>query len=483
MKSAKILTAVLSGCLALSIAWAPAASAADAAASTEAVQSSKTDIINEIMEYLEYYNVEGIDQDTLIRGAIDGMVSTLDDPYSQYFDQAEAADFGHAVDLEYVGIGVRLVYTPKELYIEEVMSGSPAEKAGLKRGDIILKINGIRVDDTAGDELAGASGTKVSLLIQRNGVSKSYSVTRSEITTTSVTSTIIGSKVAYIAINGFTQTADEEFSTALDKMRAAGMKSLVLDLRDNTGGYMDSAQNIAAKFMDAGIMMYTSDQSGVLTPVTITNGSKIGVPVVVLTNEYTASASEALTGALRDNKLATIVGTRSYGKARIQSLIPMSDGGELKLTTMKYLTPSKEDFNHIGLAPDIEIKGKTAQLITALQIAGLTGITASGDNHILDINGAAFAGNVGLIKQGDKVYASSRVLSALVESEVTWDAKNKKVLITTGAGKSSGFTLAAKEALYQDGETFIELGAFKKKFPLLTWSYNAAQNQLKLSVK
>jgi carboxyl-terminal processing protease len=161
----------------------------------------------------------------------------------------------------------------------------------------------------------------------------------------------------------------------------------------------------------------------------------------------------------------------------------MSDGGELKLTTMKYLTPSKEDFNHIGLAPDIEVKGKTAQLITALQIAGMTGITASGDSHILDINGSAFAGNVGLMKQGDKVYASSRVLSALVESDVSWDAKNKKVLITSGAGTASGFTLASKEALYQDGETFIELGAFKKKFPALVWSYNASQNQLKLSVK
>lgn len=485
MKSAKILTSVLSGCLALSIAWAPAAWAADAAgtASTEAAQSSKTDIINEIMEYLEHYNVEGVDQDTLIRGAIDGMVSTLDDPYSQYFDPAEAADFGHAVDLEYVGIGVRLIYTSKELYIEEVMSGSPAEKAGLKRGDVILKVNGVRVDDTEGDELSGTAGTKVHLLIQRNGVSKSYSITRSEIATTSVTSKIIGPKIAYIAINGFTQTADEEFTAALDKMRTAGMKSMVLDLRDNTGGYMDSAQNIAAKFMDAGIMMYTSDQSGTLTPVTITNGSKIGVPVVVLTNEYTASASEALTGALRDNKLATIVGTRSYGKARIQSLIPMSDGGELKMTTMKYLTPSKEDFNHIGLAPDIEVQGKTAQLITALQIAGMTGITASGDNHILDINGSPFAGNVGLLKQGDKIYASSRVLSSLVESEVSWDAKNKKVLVTNGAGKISGFTLASKEALSQDGETFIELGAFKKKFPALVWSYNAAQNQLKLSVK
>jgi carboxyl-terminal processing protease len=480
MKSAKVITAVLSGCLALSVMFSPAALAADSSQT-----SSKTDLITEVMNYIERYNVEGVDEDTLIRGAIDGMVNTLDDPYSTYFDKEEAAEFESMVDLEYVGIGVKMAYTPvsKELYIEEVFAGSPAEQAGLKRGDTILKINGVAISDTAGDELAGAAGSKVTLLISRKGTSKTVSVTRSAITSASVTGKIIGDKTAYIAITGFSQTADEEFSKVLDSMRAAGMKSLVLDLRDNTGGYMDTAYNIASKFMDSGIMMYTSDQSGALTPVTITDGSKIGVPVVVLTNEYTASASEALTGALRDNKLATIVGTRSYGKARIQNLLTVSNGDMLKLTTMKYLTPNKEDFNHIGLAPDIEVQGYTAQLVTALQIAGMTSITLAGDNHILDVNGFAFAGNVGLVKQGDKVYASARVLAALVESDITWDAKNKKVLLTNGAGKSFGFTFAAKEAISKDYENLIELNAFAKKFPGFTWSYNASTNQLKLSVK
>ncbi|MBW4080924.1 S41 family peptidase [Paenibacillus sp. S150] len=480
MKTGKIIGTVLSGCLALSIVFAPAASA-ETTAQNEA--ASRLDLINEVMNYLETYNLTGVDQDTLIRGAIDGMVNTLDDPYSMYFDSEEAAEFEHQVDLEYVGIGIKLMYTSKELYIEEVIPASPAEQAGLKRGDVILKINGVAIEDTEGDELSGTAGTKVTLLISRNGVNKTYSVTRNEIASASVTGKIVGSSIAYISINGFTQTADEEFTAVLDKLRTAGMKSMVLDLRDNTGGYMESAYNIAAKFIASGIMMYTSDQSGTLTPIAITDGSKIGVPVVVLTNEYTASASEALTGALRDNKLATIVGTRTYGKARIQSLLPMSNGDMLKLTTQKYLTPNKEDFNHIGLTPDITVQGYTAQLITALQIAGLNGISAAGDNHILDINGVPFAGNVGLLKQGDKIYASAKVLAALTESELTWDSKNKKVLITAGDGTLSGFTLASKDAVISDDETYIELNAFKKKFPAFTWSYNSTLNQLKLSVK
>ncbi|WP_042199764.1 S41 family peptidase [Paenibacillus camerounensis] len=480
MKPAKLISAVVSGCLALSLMFSPAALAADTAQAT-----SNTDLINEIMKYLESYNVEGVDRDALIRGAIDGMVNTLDDPYSVYFDQEEAAEFEHQVDLEYVGIGIRLmyIYTSKELYIEEVMPGSPAEQAGLKRGDTILKINGVAISDTSGEELAGAAGTKVTLLISRNGASKTIAVTRNAISTASVTGQIIGSNTAYIAITGFSQTADEEFAKVLGNMRAAGMKSLVLDLRDNTGGYMDSAYNIASMFMDSGIMMYTAGQDGRLVPETITNGSKIGVPVVILTNEYTASASEALTGALRDNKLATIVGTRSYGKARIQSLLPVSNGDMLKLTTMKYLTPNKEDFNHVGLAPDIEVQGKTAQLVAALRIAGLTTITLAGDNHILDVNGHAFAGNIGLLKQDNKVYASARILAALVECDITWDSKNKKAVFTNGAGKAFGFTLASKEAVSKNDETLIDVSAFAKKFPALTWSYNAAANQLKLSVK
>lgn len=480
MKPAKLASAVLSGCLALSVVFAPAASAADSAQ-----EASKRALIDEVMQYLVDYNLEGVDRDTLIRGAIDGMVETLGDPYSEYFDSSEAAEFEHQVDLEYVGIGIKMMFneSSNELYIEEVVPASPAEKAGLKRGDTILKINGVAISDTAGDELSGAAGTKVTLLVLRNGAAKSIVVTRGAITTASVTGKIIGQKIAYISISGFTQTADEEFATVLERMRAGGMKSMVLDLRDNTGGYMDSAYNIASKFIDSGIMLYTSDQSGALTPVTITAGSKIGVPVVVLTNEYTASASEALTGALRDNKLATIVGTRSFGKARIQSLLPLTGGDMLKLTTQKYLTPNKEDFNHIGLKPDIEIQGKTAQLITALQIAGMTGITASGDHHILDINGSPFAGNVGLVKQNNKTYASAEVLAALVESEYTWDAKNKKAVLSTGAGKLIGFTAATNEALYKDDTVFIELNAFQKKFPALAWSYNAGTKQLKLSVK
>ncbi|WP_081949608.1 S41 family peptidase [Paenibacillus durus] len=484
MRSFKKLTAAAAGsCLALSLMLSPAAFAAEGSSETASQTSSETELINEVMQYIENYNLTGADRDALIRAAIDGMVNSLDDPYTQYFSSEESKELQNQLALDYVGIGVQLVYTGNELYIEQIMPGSPAESAGLKRGDTILKINGVKISEIKSDPISGEAGTKLTLLIQRGGVAKTYTVKRSEINYPSVTGKIVGPKIAYISLNGFTEDSDEEFAAVLKNMRAAGMKSMVLDLRNNGGGYMDSAYNIASQFIDKGIMMYTADNTGELTPVTITDGAKMDVPVVILTNEYTASASEALTGALHDNHLATVVGTKTFGKARIQSLLDLSDGGLLKLTTERYLTPSKADFNHIGLSPDIEVKGEAAQIITALQLAGMNSIEAAGDNHILDVGGTAFAGNVGLVKQGGKIYASARVLSALVESDLSWDAKNKKVIVTTGSGKAFSFTISSKEALSQYGETFIALDAFKKKFPSLVWRYNQTQNRLTLSVK
>ncbi|MNB73132.1 putative CtpA-like serine protease [compost metagenome] len=482
----KFTAAAAGSFLALSLVFSPAALAADSTqttAQTTAQSASSTDLINEVMQYVESYNLTGADKDALIRAAVDGMVESLNDPYSEYFSTEEAKELQSELALDYVGIGVQLVYSGSELYIESVMAGSPAEKAGVKRGDTLLKIDGVKIEDLQSDTLSGKAGTNVTLTIKRSSTVKNVVVTRSELDYPSVTGQILGSGIAYISLNGFTEDADEEFTSVLSKMRAGGMKSMILDLRNNGGGYMDSAYNIASQFIDKGIMMYTADNTGTLTPVTITNGTKMNVPVVILTNEYTASASEALTGALHDNHLATVVGVKTYGKARIQSLFNLSDGGLLKLTTERYLTPDKVDFNHIGLTPDIEVKGDAAQIITALQLAGSKSIEAAGDNHILDVNGKAFSGNVGLVKQGNTVYASARVLAALVEADLTWDSKNKKAVVTTGAGKAYGFSIASKEALYQNDETLISLDAFKKKFPALVYKYDTAQNRLTLSVK
>ncbi|MNS32372.1 putative CtpA-like serine protease [compost metagenome] len=408
------------------------------------------------------------------------MIYQLDDPYTSYFTADELKQFQDSINQDYVGIGVTLYFDNNKLYVDSVISGSPAEKSGLKAGDIITRIDGQLVTgpDTAAG-LAGEENTQVTLTVLRGGITKIFKVNRAEIYLPTVNAAISDSKIGYIQLTSFAENADEDFADALSKLQASGMKSLVLDLRDNGGGYIDTANNIAKHFIDKGILMYTQDQSGLLVPQAITDGVKIGVPVVIITNENSASASEILTGALRDNHVATTVGTTTYGKARIQNVISLSNGDALKLTTEKYLTPSKEDFNKIGLKPDFEVKNSTAQLITAFSLAGMKNMRISGDSRSLSVNGESFSGTLDTIKKGNSIYVPSRVLTSLVLGEVSWNAKDKKIIVTDGAGRRNGFTVASNQVLFQRDESYIEIHAFVKKYPSLKWSYS--QNKLTLS--
>ncbi|MNI02825.1 Carboxy-terminal processing protease CtpB precursor [compost metagenome] len=481
-----IRNALISTTLTLSLLLLPgAAFAADSQQTTttgtaEATQASDTQLIQEVLDYISDHNVSGVKKDELIRAAIEGMIYQLDDPYTSYFTADELKQFQDSINQDYVGIGVTLYFDNNKLYVDSVISGSPAEKSGLKAGDIITRIDGQLVTgpDTAAG-LAGEENTQVTLTVLRGGITKIFKVNRAEIYLPTVNAAISDSKIGYIQLTSFAENADEDFADALSKLQASGMKSLVLDLRDNGGGYIDTANNIAKHFIDKGILMYTQDQSGLLVPQAITDGVKIGVPVVIITNENSASASEILTGALRDNHVATTVGTTTYGKARIQNVISLSNGDALKLTTEKYLTPSKEDFNKIGLKPDFEVKNSTAQLITAFSLAGMKNMRISGDSRSLSVNGESFSGTLDTIKKGNSIYVPSRVLTSLVLGEVSWNAKDKKIIVTDGAGRRNGFTVASNQVLFQRDESYIEIHAFVKKYPSLKWSYS--QNKLTLS--
>lgn len=446
--------------------------------------SADLQTLQEVLDYLETYNIEGVERQEFLDNAIRGMVYSLDDPYSDYFTKEELQSFEDGLNQEFVGIGVTLRFYNDKLYVTDVLPNSPASKAGLQAGDIITKVDGQPVthsEDVA--RIQGEENSQVKITVSRSGQALVYPITRAHFSLPSVTGSVIpASKVGYIAISSFSDTADEEFAEKLAALRQEGIGALVLDLRDNLGGYVESAVNIAKHFMKDGVLMYISGQGDELESVEITGGKDIGMPVVVLTNGLTASASEILTGALRDNGIAKVVGAQTYGKARIQNVFPLSNGSSLKLTVQAYLTPNMLDFNHIGLKPDIEVNNNAAaQLITGMYEAGVRHISVRGGPASLSINGAAFPGYIDVIQSGNQVYAPSRLLAALVQGTPSWTSSNGKLTITDRLGKQTGFTLAAKTAKMVDGESYLELHEFQKKYPKLTWSYK--QGILNLSLK
>lgn len=432
-------------------------------------------VLEEMLDYLDAYNLQGVERQQFLENALRGMVYTLEDPYSDYFTEEELQSFQNSISQSYTGIGATLRFKDNKLYITDVLTGSPAEKNGIKRGDIITKVDG-HVITSKEDTLLiqGKENTSVSLTVLRGGSILKFTITRASFSLPSVKSQMLGSStVGYIAISSFSENADQEFAEQLQSLKNEGMRSLVLDLRDNLGGYVNAANNIAKQFMKNGVLMYTSDQSNELTPVKITGGTDINMPVVVLVNELTASASEILAGALHDNKVAVTLGSQTYGKARIQNIFALSNGSALKLTVQRYFTPDKLDFNHIGLKPDIIINNNaTAQLISGLYKAGARKIELTGNAAGVTLNGSSFTGYVDVIQSGNKTYAPSRILTSLLRGDVAWNTKSQKLTMTNRDGKSAVFTKASGNVKIVDNETYVELNEFKRQFPSLTWSYS-----------
>lgn len=441
-------------------------------------------LFGEVLDYLDQNNIQGVERKEFVENALRGMVYTLEDPYSDYFTKEDLQAFQDGISQSYTGIGVTLRFRDSKLYVTDVLEGSPAKSAGMKKGDIITEVDGQLVtskEDTL--LIQGKENSSVILDILRQGKPMTFTINRASFSLPSVHGQMLSStKVGYISIASFSEQAGEQFSNKLQALKKEGMTSLVLDLRNNLGGYVDTANSIAKQFIKNGILMYTSDQSNELTPVKISGGTNLGIPVVVLVNEQTASASEILASALHDNGVAVTLGSQTYGKAQIQNIFSLSNGSALKMTVQRYFTPDKVDFNHIGLTPDIIIDNNaTAQLVSGMYKAGVRKLELTGNVYGISINGSPFSGELDVIQNGarTKTYTQARVLSSLIRGDIGWNSKTKKLTITDKNGKSKVFTLASGNVKLMQNETFIELHEFQRQFPGLSWSYH--QDTLKLA--
>lgn len=304
-----------------------------------------------------------IDDEQMLEMAIKGYVAGVGDEYTEYYTPEEMQEQLETAVGNYVGIGIYMVvnYEDGIITVLEPMEGSPAESAGLKEGDIINKVEGTEVTkdnvEEMSDAIKGEEGTKVKLEIKREDETFDVEVERKKIEVSHIDSRMLESNIGYIQIADFDGGAAKEFRENYEKLKSEGATSLIIDIRNNGGGVVDESIDILEMICDKGsTLLIEKDKDGNETITTAEEDPIINMPIVVLTNEYSASASEILAGALKDNGKATIIGEKTYGKGVIQTLYSLSDGSGLKITTAEYCTPNRNSINKIGIEPDIEVK-------------------------------------------------------------------------------------------------------------------------------
>jgi len=297
-----------------------------------------------------------------IYGAIQGLTAAYGDPYTVFFPPSEAKDFADNISGSFGGVGIEVGENDQGiLTVIAPLKGTPADKAGILPGDLIIAINGKSTEgistDGAVDVIRGPKGTVVTLTIVRDGKSQEVKLTRDTIQVPEIENGLNKTIGVYtIALYEFTDNSSQLFDTAFTAFKASGAKKLVIDLRGNPGGYLDSAVAIASHFLPKGTTIVTEDyrgkQQNIVHTSTGTDDVPAGTQVVVLVNAGSASASEILAGALKDNKAATLIGTKSFGKGSVQQLVPVGDAS-LKVTVARWLTPSGLSIMGNGIVPDI----------------------------------------------------------------------------------------------------------------------------------
>lgn len=309
-----------------------------------------------------YVDDKALDKQTMIYGSIKGMVSSLNDPYTVFMTPDETKDFDDSLNGTLEGIGAELTVKDQVLVVISPLKNSPAEKAGLLPGDVVYKIDGtITSDMTLFDaitKIRGAKGTKVTLTILRKGKNEpiDIAITRDAVTVDSVNMEDKGNGIFYIAINQFSENTKTEFDDAVHKILLKEPKGVILDLRYNGGGYLDSSVDILSDFLKGKVAAVTIKRrdSKDNETMNVTGNALLGdVPLVVLVNKGSASASEIVAGAIQDHKRGVVMGEQSFGKGSVQEVDKLPDGSSLRITIAKWYTPNDKNISEVGITPDI----------------------------------------------------------------------------------------------------------------------------------
>ena len=318
--------------------------------------------LSKIRAMLDKEYVGELDDKKMLEGAIKGYVQGVGDKYTEYFTKEEMESELDDAYGNYVGIGIYMLIdsTRGKIVVSDTMKDSPAKEAGIKAGDVITKINGEAVTkenaSTISYKIKGEENTKVILEIQRDNETLNIDVIRKRIVMSHIETKTLDNNIGYIYITDFDGGVTAEFESEYEKLKEKGIKSLIIDVRSNGGGMVDEATELVDLLLPKdSIILTTINKSEKEVIMKTKKEQKITMPVIVLTNEYTASASEIFAGALKDNGRAKLVGQKTYGKGVIQTLMRLSDGSGLKMTTEEYYTPNKNRINNVGIEPDYKV--------------------------------------------------------------------------------------------------------------------------------
>ncbi len=331
-----------------------------------ATTSSNSNIESTLKRYrtiIDKYYLGDVDEEKLKEGAIKGYIEGLDDPYTEYISKEEMKDYLDDTMGNFVGVGIYMVKNTEanRIQILAPIKNSPAEKAGILPGDLIISVNdeNYTAEDmsTASNKIKGEEGSSVKLEILRGTETKTFELKRESIKVNPVEGKILENEIGYIEFSSFDEDTAKDFKSKYEELQKQGIKSLIIDLRNNGGGIVDEALEIADYIADKGsILLYEVDKNNNEEIKKSENNPTITLPIIILTNGNTASSSEILAGALKDLGKAKICGTKTYGKGVIQQVLTLPDGSGLKITSQKYLTPNKTEINKIGIEPDEKVE-------------------------------------------------------------------------------------------------------------------------------
>ena len=339
---------------------AKTASSVSKAESREVVNEDTNRKMKVIEDTIEKYYLDDVDSEKLQNGIYSGMMESLEDPYSTYYSQEDLKELQMDTEGIFYGIGAYVGIDSKTQMsvISSVIPNTPAEEADLRAGDIIYKVEDTSTQGMETSEVVklikGEEGTKVHLTIVRENENDylEVDVERRKIETPTVNYEMKDNGIAYIQITEFDEVTTDQFTEAMAVCKESDMKGLILDLRSNPGGSLTVVCDVARKLLPKGLIVYTEDEYGKKEKYTCDGANEIRIPMVVLVNGYSASASEILSGAIKDYGIGTLMGTQTYGKGIVQRVISLSDGSALKLTVSKYYTPNGQNIHGVGIEPD-----------------------------------------------------------------------------------------------------------------------------------